>query len=136
MKIFLSVLCLFFCACGNREQTIDPIILPYLETVLSWAKEPLDVSIASVTMGDDVGNIAARCFRPKSAVYFPYSREIVVNRNIWPDLTEDQRLETVAHELGHCQWNAEHSPTGLMIAKGFQGDPQRLVGVFLSMIVR
>ena len=99
--------------------------------MLSWAKEPLDVSIASVTMGDDAENIMARCFRPKPAVYFPYSRKIVVNRNAWTDLTEDQRLETVAHELGHCQWNAEHSKTGLMMAKNFQGGCRATITIVL-----
>ena len=46
-----------------------------------------------------------------------------MRKSKWEGLDEDERLEMIAHELGHCQWNWEHSDDnkGLMRARDLEG---------------
>jgi hypothetical protein len=49
------------------------------------------------------------------------SRRVVFNRSFWADASDNERLELVAHELAHCNWNAEHESKGLMTATNLNG---------------
>jgi hypothetical protein len=102
-------------ACGSREDdaTIDAQLKPYVAEVLSWSGEALSSSIESVRFGKPPNGWAASCHRERQ-LPIPFTRWIVVDKAVWSLLNENNKLELIAHELGHCQWDWEHTSEGLM----------------------
>ena len=69
-------------------------------------------------------NWAGVCNKYKAAKY----REIVISEKYWKKMTNNQRLELLAHELGHCDYDLDHNtlrlnlcPASIMYPKVFGG---------------
>jgi Zn-dependent protease with chaperone function len=123
-RTYVLALLVILTGCGSQKAFVAQELRPYVNQVLGWAGEDLDGSIYDIDFGETESKAwAAVCHRPEGNAYFPHSRYIVVRKNIWDAMDEDERLETIAHELGHCQWNWEHSEDnrGLMRARNLYG---------------
>lgn len=110
----LSLLLLFvLSACGPAPKH-DPIItidaLPYVQRFeTNWRAFYNDPSFrvtTDVQMGDDAPGVAGEC-----DLYSDKPRVIVLDAEVWANLTDAGREQLVNHELGHCELGRQHVTT-------------------------
>jgi len=142
-------------ACGAVENKVealidpvhftDPTLKPYVAEVMSWSGESLSDSILSIELVDELGvdDAIGICVKTLGSTYAPHSRKIKILRadhilvkdglaDTWNNMDDNSRLMLIAHELGHCQWNAKHVESGLMQPNLFDGDAREAFESFYA----
>lgn len=87
---------LFLTACGAGPKHVDPALLPYFqrfETLTGVATAGVSGSIETV---------------PAVRIGECYNGAVRIDTAYWDKATDDQREETVFHELGHCAMGLRH----------------------------
>ena len=113
-------------SCGSKDNTlqVSDSVSSYVDTVMSWCSPDVDChhhsKLESITLGSMARDRLGVCYI-EHATLGVESRRVVFNRSFWYSATDDQRLELVAHELGHCNWGGEHQAKGLMTAVDLNG---------------
>lgn len=112
------IISLLLVSCGASR--IDPELRPYIAEVLSWCSCEMRPHL-SAEFSDLSDPHIGRCSLNK----------ITIDRTAWINLSENYRLQLIAHELGHCNFGQFwHTDTGLMKASGFENRPAK--DVFLE----
>jgi hypothetical protein len=101
-------------SCGSLEPVItDKALKPYADTIMSYCYPDNEChahgNLDSVKFGKTASNKAiGTCYITTDGLGRE-SRRVVIDREYWADSDEHTRLELMAHELAHCNWNAKHS---------------------------
>jgi hypothetical protein len=125
-NILVSLLFVGCVSCGSKDSTlhVSDSVKDYVDTVMSWCGQDVDChhhsKLESIKLGSMASNKLGVCYIEYDNVGVE-SRRVVLNRSFWHDASDDQRLELVAHELGHCNWNGIHQAKGLMTATNLNG---------------
>ncbi len=106
----LIVLTVFSCQ-EEPEETIDPDLLPYIESFVFEANErDYPITIESIDIEVKFENIAdpsviGRCLRSETGE----NLGIAVDPIYWKLASELEREYVMFHELGHCVLNRSHT---------------------------
>lgn len=115
MRYLFIISMLFFTACGQPGfQTapsdprtiagVDPAFAPYVNEYLTYKGSGLNYDIP-IQFADLTGNTVGVCTRWSSG-----HRQIQIDRDYWDNyLDEGEKREVIAHELGHCDLNRDHT---------------------------
>lgn len=100
-----------------QRHTTDPHFKYYTDQLQMTVNTPIIFGVLD-------SKIAGTCTKWSSGY-----REIKINREYWNKISESHRLELLAHELGHCDYNKPHNnttqdgcPVSVMYDTNF-GDP-------------
>lgn len=122
-KIILALL-VFINACGSRNY-IDPELQKYVNIVLSYCEFDnckLSDYVDVIQFGDvqSVGGVESDngyCSKEsviRDDVQLPISQIITIDKEKFHSFRENEKINLIAHELGHCNWHAAHADSGLM----------------------
>lgn len=110
--LVLSAFLLTACGQGFKSQNdprtisgVNPIFKPYVDLYLSHKGTGLryDIPIQFATLS---GNTVGVCTRWSTG-----ERQIQIDQDYWDNyLDEGEKYEVIAHELGHCDLNRDHTP--------------------------
>ena len=105
---------------GNPPQTntTDPAFHEYIDQLPTGSR-------TSIIFGARAVGVAATCTKWSSGY-----KEIKVDRTYWNKISDLHRLELLAHEVGHCDYNLPHNnsllasgcPVSIMYDTNFGGD--------------
>ena len=116
MRYLFIISALFLTACGQpgfqtapsdpRTITgVDPAFAPYVNEYISYKGRGLDYDIPIQFSPDLGGNTVGICTRWSNGY-----RQIQIDKDYWDNwLDEGERREVIAHELGHCDLNRDHT---------------------------
>lgn len=135
MKTWMVLSTLFLVGCGQGFQSaddprsihgVDPAFYPQIQTYLDHKPtHQLDYDIP-IQFGELEGNTVGLCTRWTNGY-----RQIIVDRYYWEhQSTEDQKRSLIAHELGHCDLNLDHSPIMTAIMYMYNVGSQDYDGLF------
>jgi hypothetical protein len=109
MYKLLILLILFFCnSCAvsllKKHKGIDPAFEPYISEIIENSQGSLTrKSLENLTMGFEVME------DPEIGQCNKFTLEIGIAKTYWAGATEESRLSTVMHEIGHCILNKYHT---------------------------
>jgi hypothetical protein len=81
---------------------IDPVFQPYIDEYIAYKDAPLNYYIP-IQFTDLSGYTVGLCTRWSTG-----ERQIQIDKAYWDAMTEGERIQTIAHELGHCDLNRDH----------------------------
>lgn len=112
MKYLLSISLLLLTACGKPIDQRDPRsvvgvnqqFVPYINMYISNKGRGLDYDIP-MGFTDLPGDTVGVCYRWSNGY-----RQIQIDQDYWEnEASENERISLMAHELGHCDLNRNHS---------------------------
>lgn len=132
----LLFLTLLIAGCSQADPRsihgIDPVFEPYIQQYLEYKEQPLHTDIP-IQFADLEYPKVAVCTRWTSG-----HRQIEVDKSMWDQLSESVKLETIMHELGHCDLNRGHisstkgyMPTSIMYPYVFS-IPSEMMSYYVS----
>lgn len=84
---------------------VDPILAPYVNEYVAYKGRGLNYDIP-IQFAELNGNTVGVCTRWSTG-----ERQIQIDKEYWDNwLDEGERREVIAHELGHCDLNRDHTP--------------------------
>lgn len=108
--LILITLVLLTSACGKQEQFISPELQPYVD---AFEKEGCARGVCAAVTHSLYFQEFPGASNDSNAVCL--NKDVIyVSPTYWKVLPEYMREALVFHELGHCQFKMEHTPTGLM----------------------
>jgi hypothetical protein len=88
--------------------TTDPVFYSYLEQLPMTVNTP-------IYFKDQEDGIAGTCWKWSSGY-----REIQIDRKYWNSASDSYRLELLAHEIGHCDYNLGHNDNLIVGKCGYE----------------
>ena len=124
MRKLLILLALSTVACAqDRHITIyrDPQVMAYVDEL---SKDLPPMNLNSVSFQIAPLNIA------QYGICRSYSngdREVIINEQQWPTMTDSRKAQVILHEIGHCVFSLPHAslvyinncPTSIMVKSAF-----------------
>jgi hypothetical protein len=113
MKLYLILLLTGCASCGSPEEVItDASLKGYANEIMEWCQPDnmchYHSKMESIKFGKTASHDVIGMCHVEVDGLMRESRRIVINRTFWKDATRQERLELMAHELAHCNWDAEH----------------------------
>lgn len=98
---------------GSKDNELKPYINTFIEVSaqMSRADVVFKTMALKIKFGDPGEKNIAACYY--------LLNEVVVDKNQFIKLTDENREELIFHELGHCALDLMHSENGIMKAIGF-----------------
>lgn len=95
-------------SCGrDGGVVIEEAFLPYIETLQEEAKnQNLEIIIRNIEIR--FGELPAANLQGVCRTYTFGGKEIVINPESWKFSTQNERLNIIAHEIGHCNLGQGH----------------------------
>lgn len=105
MRLSIVYLVFILSACGvNTHKGTNPEFVKYLNQFTS--DYGIKLNNYPVNFGDLKGSTVGECIK-----YSNGYREIVIDAVLFPQLSENEKLVMIYHELGHCVFNRPHDDT-------------------------
>lgn len=118
MKLFSGFLLYLFLSLTHGTASIDSNYTSYYNTFVKIAKD-CKININTSELRIEQSTSLKKYY---IAVCYPFDNLIQVNNKIWYDkLTENEREQTIFHEMGHCLLKLKHDDQdlNLMNSRGF-----------------
>jgi hypothetical protein len=140
---YLVVSFLFLSACSQLGYQppdprtisgVNPVFQPYVDEYLSYKGYSLDYDIP-IQFSDLEDLTAGLCTRWSTG-----ERQIQIDEYHWNYMNEGQRINLIAHELGHCDLNRDHildirngSPISIMYPYVFTLYPSTIINYMTEL---
>lgn len=110
-SIIMGIACLFVGSACSKVVRIDSAFAPYIqvfeETSVKYGK-PIKIDNLVMIFNTREEQYAGVCY--KAGFYdFQNTPLIEINEYAWKILSEEQKLNLILHELGHCILNRDHT---------------------------
>lgn len=96
----IAFLILALSGCGYKTYNLDPGLQPIVAKFEALIDKKIEFSITIVDIDLKWDGV---CYINSDG-----SREIQLSAHWWPEMSDDEREETLFHELGHCELGRGH----------------------------